>query len=41
MDSEQARDLETGFNGVLNQSVRKIECQSRRTQNKGGLGGLT
>src|SRR5688500_5287764 len=41
MDSEQACDLKTGCNAVLNQSVRKIECQSRRTQDTGGAGGLT
>ena len=41
MHSDQARDLKTGFNGVRNQSVREVECQSRRTQNTGGLGSLT
>ena len=40
MDSDQARDLKTGFNGVPNQSVREVECHSRHTENSGGLGRL-
>jgi hypothetical protein len=40
MDPDQTRDLETDFNGILNQSVREGECQSRHTQDPGGLGGL-
>ena len=40
MASDQARDLETGLNRVLNQSVRELEGQPRHTQNSGRLGGL-